>query len=301
MNEFNKIDISIKLSRRWFLGLMLLSACSAASTSKRQSLVVGAVSYEEGSKPLDQYDRFRRYLSEKMQNRVELEPTLNEGMALERIASQRWSLVFAPPGLTAIAMSQHQYKPIFPLFGVQNLRSVLVVRNDSPIQSIAQVAGKSLALGHPGSATGYYFPIFNLYGLTLSELIFPPTPRAVLEAVSQGKAEVGAVSLAEFDSYKSQTTPFNLRILFNDPHQVPAGAVLISPNLDGAIQESIRKHLSEASSVTAQEAGFVTNAPVPDYKYMISVVERVRSIFPGDTRESVALLQQKPVRLFVQS
>lgn len=293
------VTLPSKISRRWFLGLMLLSACATSSTSpKGQSLVIGTVSYEEGSKPLDQYDRFKRYLSEKTRSLVELEPALNEGIALQRIQTHAWSLIFAPPGLTAIAISQHQYTPLFPLFGVQNLRSVLVVHEDSPIRDIKAIAGKSLAMGKPGSATGYYLPIFNLYGLTLSELMFPPTPKAVLEAVAQGKAAVGAVSLEEFETYKSQVNPVNLRILFTDPHNVPLGAILLSPTIDSNYQETIRKILSEMPSVVAQEAGFITNAPVPNYKYMISVVERVRAIFPGDTKATVTLLQKKPVRLF---
>lgn len=296
MNVLN-IDCSMKISRRWFLGLMLLSACSATSKPKRQSLLIGMMSYEEGSQSLEQYDRFKRYLSEKTQSRIELEPTLNEDKALEKIKSQEWSLVFAPPGLSAIAISQYQYQPLFPLFGTQNLRSVLVVREDSPIRTIREVTGKSVALGKPGSATGYYFPLFNLYGLTVSELMFPPTPKAILDAVAQGKADVGAVSMEEFNSYKGQTAP-NLRLLFSDPHKVPSGAILMSPTVDRNTQEFLRKALSEISPVIAEEVGFVTNAPVPDYQYMISVVKRVRSIFPADTRENLGLLQQKPVRLF---
>lgn len=298
INRFNS-NLSKKLSRRWFLGLMLLSACSAASGSlKNRSLVVGTVSYEAGSNTLEQYDRFRRYLSEGTHARIELDPAFNESRAIERIRTQSWSLVFAPPGLSAIAISQHQFISLFPLFGVQNLRSVLVVREDSPIQDISAIAGKSVALGKPGSATGYYLPIFNLYGLVLSEFIFPPSPKAVLEAVAQGEVDVGAVSREEFDSYKGQTNPFNLRILFTDPHPIPSGSILLNPTVDRQDQEIIRNVLSQASSVLAQEAGFVTNAPVPNYQYMISVVERVRSIFPGDRPEGVALLQQKPIRLF---
>lgn len=291
----------MSISRRWFLSLMLLSACGAQTSSLRnRSFLIGTVGYEEGAKPLERYERFKRYLSEKTQSMVQLEPTLNESRAIEQIRAQAWSLVFASPGLCAIAIAQHQYTPLFPLFGVQNLRSVLVVQQDSPIEKITEIAGKSLALGKPGSATGYYLPIFNLYGLTLSELIFPPTPKAILEAVAEGQAAVGAVSMEELNAYKNQVTSANLRILFTDPHPIPPGAILISPTLDLNGQESIRKILSEMSSVMAEEVGFVTNAPVPDYKYMISVVERVRSIFPGDTQASVALLRQKPIRLFKQ-
>lgn len=288
----------MSISRRWFLSLMILSACAAKTSRHTQSLLVGMVGYEDGNKYLEQYDRFKRYLSETTQSFVQLEPTLNEGRAIERIRNQQWALVFAPPGLTAIAVSQHQYSPLFPLIGVENLRSVLIVREDSPIRAVSEIAGKTVALGEPGSATGYYLPLFNLYGLTLTQFIFPPSPKAILEAVTQGQADVGAVSMEEFNTYKSQVIPSKLRVLFADPHRVPSGAVLISSTLDRDHQETIRKILSEMPSVLAQEAGFITNAPVPNYQYMISVVERVRSIFPGDTQEKVALLQQKPVRLF---
>jgi phosphonate transport system substrate-binding protein len=307
MNGFTHQFISVagaalpsRISRRWLLGLMFLAACRATSSSSgsRSSLLVGAVNYEGGDKTVEQYDRFTNYLSEKTQSLVQIEPALNESRALNQIRNQAWSLVFAPPGLSAIAISQYQYTPLFPLFGVQNLRSVLVVREDSPLQNIKDITGKAVALGKPGSATGYYLPIFNLYGLTLSELVFPTTPDAILEAVSQGKAAMGAVSMEEFNQYRSQVTSAKLRILFADPHPVPPGTVLISPTLERNYQESIRKILSEMPSVVAEEAGFVTNAAVPDYKYMISVVDRVRSIFPGDTPEGVKLLQQKPVRLF---
>lgn len=294
-----ELEVILNISRRWFLSLMLLSACGVKTSSQRpRSLLVGSVNDSEGDKPLEKYERFKRYLSEKTQALVQLEPTLNESRAIERIRTQAWSLVFAPPGLCAIAISQHQYTPLFSLFGVQGLRSVLVVRQDSPIQSIAAVSGQSVALGKPGSATGYYLPIFNLYGLTLSELIFPPTSKAILEAVDQGQAAVGAVSMEELSAYKSQVRSTNLRILFTDPHPIPPGALLISPTIDANTQEAIRKVLKEVPSVMAEEVGFVTNAPVPDYKYMVSVVERVRSIFPGDTEESASLLRQKPVRLF---
>ncbi|MBE9014375.1 PhnD/SsuA/transferrin family substrate-binding protein [Pseudanabaenaceae cyanobacterium LEGE 13415] len=292
--------MAMKVSRRLFLSLMLLSACTAKTGSKSRSgaLSIGVVSYEEGSKTLEQYDRFKRYFSEKMQALIEIEPALNENKAIDRIQNRAWSLVFAPPGLAAIAISQHQYTPLFPLIGVQNRRSVLVVREESPIPEISAISGKTVAIGNPGSATGFYFPLFNLYGLTLSELVFSATPKAILNAVAQGKAEVGALSLEEFEAYKNQVVQAKLRVLFTDSHQVPPGAVLLSPTLDRLTQEQVRKVLSQASSVVAEEAGYITNAPVPDYQYMISVVERVRSMFPGDAKENIALLQQKPVRLF---
>jgi phosphonate transport system substrate-binding protein len=285
----------MKMSRRWFLTLMLLSACSANSPPQSGTkFSIGTIRSDQDRR---NYDRIKNYLREKLQSLIEVEPVLNEDVALQRIQAKSWSLVFATPGLAAIAISQFKYVPLFPLVGVQNLRSAIVVREDSPIQNLAALAGKPVALGQPGSATGYYFPLFNLYGLTLSELLVSATPKEVLDAVAAGKAAAGALSVAEFDIYRAQI-PTEFRILFVDPHAVPTGALLLSPDLERDRAEKVQKNLREIDSVMAEEIGFVTNAPAPDYQYLISVVERVRAIFPGDITANSALLQQKPVSLF---
>lgn len=289
----------MKMSRRWFLTLLLLSACSTQTIPRAgKPLSIGIVKDDQSAKSIEQYDRFKDYLREKMQSLVEIEPVVNEDRALERIQSSAWSLVFAPPGLAAIAISQHRFEPLFPLEGVQNLRSAIVVRGDSPIQNLSSLAGKTIALGRPGSATGYYLPLFNLYGLTLGQLLFASTPQAILEAVAQGKAAAGALSIAEFDTHQEQINSAKFRILFVDPHSIPPGALLLSPDVDRDRAEQLRQILRQVDSVMAEQVGFVTNAPVPNYEYLISVVERVRSIFPGDASANAALLQQKPVRLF---
>lgn len=278
--------------RRLLLGLLLAtSACQLAPRQSQDRFVIGVISYGEGERAIQQFTAFDRYLGERTRAKIELEPAFNENKALERIQAHDWSLVFAPPGLAAIAIARHQYLPFFPLQGVKDLRSVLVVRKDSSIQVLKQVEGQAVALGQLGSATGYYFPLYNLYGLTLAQVLFSPTPRTTLEWVAQGKAAVGALSLAEFNQYRPKfPRKHPLRVLHVDPHQVPPGVVLIEPTLDRNRQERIRQIMSEVSSALAQQVGYIPNVPVPDYDYMISVVERVRSI--------AVHLNEKPARLF---
>ncbi len=210
--------------------------------------------------------------------------------AIERLESQAWSLVFAPPGLAAVAIARYKYIPAFPLVGVNNLRSVLVVRKDNPIQELRQLQGQTVALGQQGSVTGYYLPLYNLYGLTLGEILSAPTPKTVLELVAEGKATAGAVSIAELDLYSPQLPQTQFRILYTDPHYVVPGVVLIGSTVEPNRQKYIRKVMSEFPAVLAQEIGYVPNGQVPDYKYMMDVVERVQLIAPQ--------LQNKPVRLF---
>jgi phosphonate transport system substrate-binding protein len=282
----------VKFSRRVFLILLFLSACQASSL-KGDPLILGTVSYGEGEEVINQYEGFKQYLEQQTRSLVELEPAFNENKAIERIRSQAWSLVFAPPGLAAIAMSQYQYIPLLPLDGISTLRSVIIVRKDSPFQELKSLTGQTIALGQIGSATGYYFPIFNLYGLTVAELLFSPTPKAILENVAQGRAAAGALSMEQFNNYQTQFKAGTFRILFTDTHSVPSGVVLIAPNIPQQRQEEILKILNDTPSMIANEAGFVPHAPVPNYKYMISVVERVRSIFPEATE-----LHSRNIRLF---
>ncbi len=289
----------LTISRRLFLTGLFLSSCGGRRSIGPEQLAVGMLDYGSGKQPIAQYDRFKQYLEEKLQSIIQIEPTFNESKALERIRAQAWSLVFAPPGLAAIAISQYQYSSLVPLEGIDNLRSILVVKKESTYQDLRSLAGKRLAIGQPGSATGYYLPIFNFYGLTLAELVVSSTPKAILEAVAQGTADVGALSLQEFNTYKTEVTQAEFRILFVDAHKVPTGAILISPNVELKRQESIRQIFKDAPSAIAREAGFVPGGTVPDYRYMISVVDRVRSIFPADQVQTAALLRQKPVRLFL--
>ncbi len=281
-----------RFPRRLFL-FHLLGLTFASCQPRRKfegPLTIGVINYGGGEQIINQYAKFNNYLGEKTNSYIQLEPAFNENKAVERLQARAWSLVFAPPGLAAISIARYQYIPLFPLVGISNLRSIFVVRKDSSISELKQLQNQTLALGQLGSATGYYFPLYNLYGTILSEILFAPTPKAGLELVAQGKASACAVSEADLSIHAPQLRGTEFRVLYKDPHYVPLGVVLIGPNVERNRQEFIRKVMSELPSGLAQEVGYVPNGQVPDYKYMISVVDRVSSIASN--------LQTKPVRLF---
>ncbi len=283
--------MSRHFSRRLFILQLLsltVSGCELPPDHEGK-LIVGVLNYGGRGEIINQYARFNRYLGEKTRSNIQLEPAFNENKAIERLSQRAWSLVFAPPGLAAIAIADYQYTPLFPLPGINNLRSLLIVRQDNSIRNLRQLEGKTIALGEPGSATGYYLPLYNLYGLTLKAIEFSPTPASVLELVAQGKVAAGAVSMAEFNLYSPRTST-KLRILHTDPHYVPPGLVLISPDVERRRQEYIRKVMSEYPGTASQEVGYIPNAKVPDYRYMMAVVERVKPL--------TSRLQNHPVRLF---
>ncbi|MCJ8282154.1 MAG: phosphate/phosphite/phosphonate ABC transporter substrate-binding protein [Rivularia sp. ALOHA_DT_140] len=280
-----------RLSRRIFISQMLfsLAACTTEDIIFYPRLNLGVISYGQGKQTVERLSGFRKYLSNKLKTIVELEPAFNERIAVERMKRRSWSLVFATPGLAAMGIAKYQYWSMFPLQLGSSSRSIIVVNQGSPLQKLQDLQGKRLGLGQQGSATSYYFPLFNLYGLTLASVQFSATPKISLELLSQGKIDAAALSLQEFNVQKVKIDS-QFRILFRDIHTVPPGSVLCSPLVEIKRADVIRNYMKSAPTSVIQQARYLPNVAPPDYKYMIDVVKRVGSITKN--------IDSQPVRLF---
>jgi phosphonate transport system substrate-binding protein len=267
----------------WVAGLIAVllvqtSGCGPNQVSDQPTrLTIGLVSYDSGASSLEKYQRFQTYLAEQLQAVVELEPVFNEIRAVEQIRADNWSLVFAPSGLAAIAIAEANYLPIFPTLGAPNQKSVLVVRNDSSLEALGDLANQTIALGEAGSATGYYLPLYDLYGLTLEAIEFAPTPATALEWIADGRVAAGALSEDNFQQYRNDFGPGTFRIL-HASRAIPPGAVLISPTVDRNQQQYIERAMQNAPSTMTADAGYIPNAPPPDLTQLIALVEKVRPL-----------------------
>ncbi|HEY9645616.1 MAG TPA: PhnD/SsuA/transferrin family substrate-binding protein [Chroococcidiopsis sp.] len=282
------------ISRRLLMAqtLWFLAGCGLAQSNQTQTLdqlTIGTVAYGEGTRSVDQYQRFVDFLESQTQMLIQLEPAYNEVQAVEQIQRQSWSLVFAPPGLAAIAISKAQYLPIFPLQGIDNLSSVLVVLDNSPIQGLSDINGQIVALGQPGSATSYYVPLYELYGTTPAEVKIAPTPQKTLEWLAAGTVNVGALAKDEFDRYRSEFSGTTFRII-HASRRIPSGSVLVSPKVDRNQQALLQTVMSQALPAIAEEAGYIPNAPPPDYTTLIAFLQKVEPI--------EARIAEKPAPLY---
>ncbi|MEO1377775.1 MAG: PhnD/SsuA/transferrin family substrate-binding protein, partial [Cyanobacteria bacterium J06635_10] len=126
--------------------LVLLGIGCNSSNMAREKITLGVVSYGQENVSLDKYERFKNYIAAKTKSIVELEPAYNELRAIDQIRRKRWDIVFAPPGLAAIAIDKELYEPLFSMGEVSNTeRSLLIVRDDSPIKEISDLANKTIA------------------------------------------------------------------------------------------------------------------------------------------------------------
>lgn len=270
--------------------LVNLGGCNdpSATSGGPSRLVVGLVSYDTGAASVEAYAPLQTYLGETLKAQVELEPVFNEIRAVEQIQSQAWDLAFAPAGLAAIAIDEAQYVPLFPLQGSPQQRSVLVVSADSSAASLSDLVNEVIALGEPGSATGYYLPLYDLYGLTFSEIRFAPTPKTVLEWVAAGEVAAGAIAEEEFQQYRQAFPTGTLRVL-HESRAISNGAVLLSPAIERNQQRLIEEAMQAAPASVASDARYITNAGAPTFDSLIQLVDKVRPL-EAKVREQPAVL-----------
>lgn len=144
--------------------------------------------------------------------------------------------------------------------GKADYDSVLVVANDSPIQSVADLKGKRMAFTSPTSASGYVFPWAFFIGEGLAEkgskpdTFFSRTQFAggydrALRAVVNGQADVAAVSDYTMegptvDKYITAEERAKLRILTRIPG-VPTHLIAIRSDLPADWRTKIQTALTK--------------------------------------------------------
>ncbi len=252
--------------------------CTPKPTNSPQRLTIGLVSYGDEKVSLDKYEPFKNYIEAQTKSIVELEPAYNELQAIEQVQHKKWDIVFAPPGLAAIAISKELYLPLFSMEEISSKqRCLLIVRDDKPIQKISDLANKTVALGEIGSAAGYYVPLYDLYGLTLAQIRFAPTPKTVLQWISEGSVDAGALSEKDFNSYRQDFGETKFKILHTS-RWIPPAVVLAGPTVDHNLYAQIRKVMSEAPGNIAADAGYIPNTKTPNYDQFIKLIEKVKPL-----------------------
>ncbi|WP_198648233.1 phosphate/phosphite/phosphonate ABC transporter substrate-binding protein [Cyanothece sp. BG0011] len=259
-------------------------------------ITLGVVSFGENEQLEEKYGELKAYLEKELNSIVELEPTYNERQAVTQIKGKAWDLVFASSGLAAIATQQSTYIPILPLEGGLNNRSIFVIAQDSPLKTLSELNGKAVALGQPGSATGYYFPLLNLYGLNVAKIRLAATPKQALEWISQGEVVAAAMSLEQYNRYRATVRQTRFRVLHQDDHEVPSGSILVSNSLPQIEQEALYNVLTTAPPMIPASVGYIANGEVPNYQQLVKVIEKVTPI-TDNIQQQPAMLYEKGVEV----
>lgn len=125
-----------------------------------------------------------------------------------------------------------------------DIKGTIIVKKDSPIKSIAELKGKTIAATDPGSAGAYIVQMKMLSKAGLKKddvkVIFEKRRDPVAEAVLAGKAEAGFVRDDDVEKLKAGGDKFR-RIAVSDP--IPNWPIAISKKMDPATAKKLKDTL----------------------------------------------------------
>ncbi|MEN1729207.1 MAG: phosphate/phosphite/phosphonate ABC transporter substrate-binding protein [Pseudomonadota bacterium] len=287
------------------LTIVLLFVClstPALANNDDGVLVLGRVSND----PCEHYDRLRPLLDYVVENMADI--GIREGRILMARDGQamisflrqgRVDWVTETAGAAIMMMNRGEAQPLLRGWrgGRSQYQSLFVVRQDSGINTLDQLRGRSVGFQHPLSTSGYMVPAGMLLeaGLNVTILLSPldqPSQDFVGYAftgqalnsitwVHKQIVDVAAISDQDWEEYVESVPEYrrDLRVLERSP-AIPRAMELVRKDLDPSIRIRLRQILLNAeqdpSATAALDAYFRTIRFTPADALMLEQIEPLR-------------------------
>jgi phosphonate transport system substrate-binding protein len=235
-------------------------AQTAVSSDASRALVIGRIT----GKPSSQYDKlaaFNQFIIEELgdknitqskvlmaSNPQEMAEYLKSGK-VDYLSETLFTALFLEYyGLADIAL--HEWKG-----GVSSYHALIIVRNDSPVQKLEDLAGGKILFEDRGSTTGFMLPFVHLRDSGLK--FAPPSGNqqnaaqdltydfagdetTIVGRVLRGQADAGVLSNEEWENTKKTPAPFksHLRVIGQTPDAVRS-LILTRRGLDPDLKQRL--------------------------------------------------------------
>lgn len=196
----------------FFYSLLFLTGCNVPklkkSTYKPKKLRF-AITDVAGLDDLEQnYGQFRDSLQEILETKIEFYPVVNYTAATPALLQNQVDLVLAGPSEYVIINSRTKSIPIVSLTRLR-YRSVIAVRANSGIKSLAQLKGKTIAVTNLASTASHLGSMQLLIDagldpqsdLTVKVLDDKTHGKEALEALNNGEVDAWGVVIYRYDRY----------------------------------------------------------------------------------------------------
>ncbi|MGD1806262.1 phosphate/phosphite/phosphonate ABC transporter substrate-binding protein [Dapis sp. BLCC M126] len=259
------------MRRRNFLGyiLLLITSCSAMKNDNMTSskivnkpeILRFAVTDVVGEEKLSDYEPFRVLLEEVLATKIEFVPVESYIAATVALQLNQVDLVLAGPSEYVVINARTN---AIPLVGVTrpNYHSVIVVNSDSPIKSVAQLKGKTIAMSYIGSTGGH----LGVTKLLMNAGLDPKSDLKILmlgddgslESFKQGKVDAWGGSTSDYDFLlKTEKASENDFPIIAKSTLLPSDIIIVSNKLDSQVVEEYKNMIinNQKQLVTALAEG----------------------------------------------
>ncbi len=263
-------DVATIMSRWLFQALLLLFLClprlAPATTPPppQTPLILGVLPFESAIALFKLFAPLREYLSQQLKRPVLLQTARNFSEFIQRTQARSYDMVITAPHFTLLALDSGYYTLCCTY--TAPLAADIVVRDDSPVHTIEQLAGKRIATP-PRSAIitligKHYLKTHGLYGPRAPRYLTFRTHNASDQAALGKQVAAAIVSINVYRRARQQGAA--LRLIARTP-DVPGMGVLMATNLPRSVRNAFQSTLVNMLNTPAGRHVLKTMA-YPGYK-----------------------------------
>lgn len=207
-------------------------------------LVFGVFPYLSPRQMVEQYNPLKEYLARTLARPLDMRSAPDYKDFIERTRTGEYDFIFDAPHLARLAQKRDGYQPLAQT-GYQ-IVIVAVARKDSPIQSLADLRGRSVSIGARLSMTHQITrEELRKVGLALEKDVkYLETAyfSNVLQSVIRGDADAGATGTLLWDGAPAEERQ-ELKIIFRQKDPVPGFIVAAHPRIGQATMRKLQQAL----------------------------------------------------------
>ena len=211
------MSISYRLlaTRAAMLGVML-----SATVAFAQTLKVSAIPDEAPTELTRKFKPLGEYLEKATGLKVEWTPVTDYAAVVEGMATNKIDLAWLG-GFTFVQAKIRTNGGVVPIVQRaedEKFTSKFIVPADSPIKSIAELKGKTMAFGSPSSTSGHLMPRYFLLkdgidaGKDFKNVAFSGAHDATVAFVAGGKADGGVLNASVMDKLLEAKNPNAMKV-----------------------------------------------------------------------------------------
>ena len=230
---------SLRILPALFAGLLLCQSLAAAPEADNRPLkmgffpIISAIALFKRFAPLDSY------LGKELQREIVMETARDFPTFVKRTAQRQYDIVVTAPHFALLAADSGQYRVVASLR--KDLVGYIVVRADSPIRDVTELAGKRIATPpRPAIITQSGMDYLNRQLSPPATFLPHKSHNAAYQAVLGGDADAAVVSVNAVNNALRKGLP--LRRIGSTP-PLPNMAVLVATDLPPAVGQRLQQAL----------------------------------------------------------
>ena len=264
------------------LRLLILCLLIFKFSFAQESLKLVVLSYGDTIKEYKRYSVLSKYLSSRINKKVEVVIVENVDKVFELFKRKEAHLAV---GCSVVYFELKrkfnvEAVAVMKINGKSVENGILVVKKNSPIKTIEDVKGKKITLGSPICMSNCVMPLYMLAqaGITQEDVIniwSSGTDKGAILAVLIGIADVAGIKEESLKNYQDQ-----LRVISKSP-SFPRHIIMVSKTLDKKIYKDLEEAIFSIDQETLKSIeidGF--EKPNPNMFYIIKDYRRILDLFP---------------------